>query len=214
MRRSDHERARLDISEFEAAVVRDMYRLVVEDRLSTRGLARNLEARGISTPRGANQWSPTSISKILRNPVYKGTFFYQKTESTLPLKRLSTDPYKQSRKTGFKPRPQDDWIAIPVPVIVDEATWNAVQRQLLQNSLHSPHRYLLRGLVQCPRCGGKYTGYCSGGYQAYRCQNHDPAIASTGKRCTSGKVSAQPVEDAVWKAVTEALQQPDLLADE
>ena len=156
VRRTDNVRASLAVSEIEATVVREMYRLVLSERLSTRRLCLHLQERGIPTPRGANQWSPTSADRILRNPVYKGTFFYQRTESALPNKRLTTDPYKQSRKTGSKPRPQDDWIAIPVPAIVDEPTWNAVQEQLRQNSLHSPrnnkrHQYLLRGLIRCPR---------------------------------------------------------------
>ena len=219
VRRTDNERASLAVSEIEATVVREMYRLVLSERLSTRRLCLHLQERGIPTPRGANQWSPTSADRILRNPVYKGTFFYQRTESALPNKRLTTDPYKQSRKTGSKPRPQDDWIAIPVPAIVDEPTWNAVQEQLRQNSLHSPrnnkrHQYLLRGLIRCPRCGGAYTGHFQHGHRGYRCQKHDPAVSSTGERCRPGAVSAQPVEDAVWDAVTEALQQPELLADE
>ena len=219
VRRTDNERASLAVSEIEATVVREMYRLVLSERLSTRRLCLHLQERGIPTPRGANQWSPTSADRILRNPVYKGTFFYQRTESALPNKRLTTDPYKQSRKTGSKPRPQDDWIAIPVPAIVDEPTWNAVQEQLRQNSLHSPrnnkrHQYLLRGLIRCPRCGGAYTGHFQHGYRGYRCQKHDPAVSSTGERCRPGAVLAQPVEDAVWDAVTEALQQPELLADE
>ena len=219
IRRIDIHRARLEISETQASVVREMYRLVLEERLSTRGLARHLEARGIPTPRGANQWSPTTIDRILRNPVYRGTFFYQRTESALPSKRLSADPYKQSRKTGSKPRPQGDWIAIPVPVIVDEPVWNAVQGQLRQNSLHSPrnnkrHGYLLRGLVRCPRCGGAYTGYSQKGNRGYRCQRRDPTVSSTGQRCKPGAVSAQRLEDAVWDAISESLQQPQLLADE
>ena len=219
IRRIDIHRARLEISETQASVVREMYRLVLEERLSTRGLARHLEARGIPTPRGANQWSPTTIDRILRNPVYRGTFFYQRTESALPSKRLSADPYKQSRKTGSKPRPQGDWIAIPVPVIVDESVWNAVQGQLRQNSLHSPrnnkrHGYLLRGLVRCPRCGGAYTGYSQKGNRGYRCQRRDPTVSSTGQRCKPGAVSAQRLEDAVWDAISESLQQPQLLADE
>lgn len=219
VRRSDNERARLEVSEFEAAVVREMYRLVLEQRLSTRRLGCHLQERAIPTPRGANQWSPTSIDRILRNPVYKGTFFYQQSESVLPVRRLTTDPYKQSRKTGTKPRPKDEWITIPVPPIVDEEIWDAVQEQLHQNSLRSPrnnklHQYLLRGLIRCPRCGGTYTGYFQHGSRGYRCQRANWAVSSTGKRCRPGAVSAQPVEDAVWRAVTEALQQPELLAKE
>ena len=40
------------------------------------------------------------------------------------------------------------------------------------------------------------------------------ANSSTGQRCTPGAVSAQPVEDAVWEAVTGALQPPKVLVEE
>jgi site-specific DNA recombinase len=217
IRRTDGKRASLEISDIEASVVREMYRLLVEDRLSTRRLCRHLEERRIPTPRGAKQWSPTTVDRILRNRVYKGVFYYQRTESVLPTKRLTNDPYKQSRKTGSKPRPEGDWIGIPVPAIIDEPTWDAVQEQLHQSSLHSPrnnkrHAYLLRGLIRCPRCGGNYTGHFGRGNRGYRYQNHDSVVTSTGKSCRSGRIFAEPVEDAVWQAVTEAFQNPDLLA--
>ena len=88
-----------------------------------------------------------------------------------------------------------------------------------QNSLHSPrnnkrHGYLLRGLVRCPRCGGAYTGYSQKGNRGYRCQRRDPTVSSTGQRCKPGAVSAQHLEDAVWDAISESLQEPQLLADE
>jgi len=137
----------------------------------------------------------------------------------LPSRRLTTDPYKQARKTGRKLRPEEDWISIPVPPIVDQATWEAAQTQLAQNSLHSPrnnkrHQYLLRGLIRCPRCGSTYTGIVSHGYRRYRCTQADASVSSTGKRCPPGSIAAEPIEGAVWEAVRGALQQPDLLIDE
>jgi len=117
------------------------------------------------------------------------------------------------------PRPQEDWIAIPVLPIVDEATWDAVQEQLRQNSIHSrrnnkKHHYLLRGLIRCPRCNSTYTGAVQHGYRRYRCTNADASITSTGKRCTPGSIAAQPVELAVWGAMREALSQPEVLIEE
>ena len=195
-----------------------MYRLVLEERLSTRGLAGRLQDWGILTPKGAKQWSPTTIARILANPVYKGAFYYQRTEAILPSRRLTNDPYKQAAKTGSRPRPEEEWIDIPVPTIVDEAIWNAVQEQLRQNRLNSSrnnkkHAYLLRGLIRCPRCGGKYTGYSRDNFRGYRCQRAHWKSSSTGQRCPPGGFLAQPAEDAVWNAVTEALRQPQVLAE-
>ena len=219
VRRTDAQRARLEVSEYAATVVRKMYRLLTEEQYSTRAIARHLTEQGIPTARGAVQWQPMAVDRILRNTVYMGTFYYQRNESVEPSKRLTNDPYRRSRKTGRKPRPREDWIAIPVPVIVPESLWDAAQEQLHQNSLHSPrnnkrHQYLLRGLVRCPRCSGSYTGYVQHGYRGYRCNRVHSANSSTGQRCPPGAFSAEPVEDAVWEAVTDALQHPEVLVEE
>ena len=219
VRRTETERAHLEVEESQASVVREMYRWLVEEHLSTRGIARRLTQRGVPTSRGAFQWQPTVVDKVLRNPVYRGTFFYQRAESVLPSRRLSLDPYRQARKTGRKLRPEEEWISISVPAIVDEATWEGAQQQLRQNALQSPrnntrHQYLLRGLIRCPRCGSTYTGAVQHGYRRYRCTNTDASVTSTGKRCPPGSIAADPVEGAVWHAVRDALRQPDVLIEE
>ncbi|MCH9037703.1 MAG: recombinase zinc beta ribbon domain-containing protein, partial [Chloroflexi bacterium] len=76
------------------------------------------------------------------------------------------------------------------------------------------NQYLLRGLIKCPRCGGSYTGYTQHESRGYRCINTDHAISSTGKRCRPGAISGPVVEAAVWAAVSEALRQPEVLAEE
>ncbi len=219
VRRTDSERARLEVDESKAAVVRAMFRWMVEDQMSTRAMARRLTERGTPTARGAAQWQPMAVDRMLRNTVYRGIFFYQRAESAEPSRRLTSDPYKQRRKTGRKARPQGDWISIPVPAIVDEATWEAVQAQLQRNAQHASrnntrHQYLLRGLVRCPRCGGAYCGFTRGGSSGYRCLRAHSGNSSTGARCTPGAVPAEPVEDAVWTAIAEALRNPDLLLQE
>ena len=219
VRRTDTERAKLEIDEFKAAVVRRMYRLLVEDHLSTRGIAKTLTSEGIATARGANQWQPTAVDRILKNQVYRGQFIYCRTEAVLPSKRLTQDPYRQSRKTGRKVRPEEEWIIIPVPAIIDEFFWGQAQVQLKQNSLHSKrnnklHPYLLRGLIRCTRCGSTYSGHVSKGIRRYRCTLTDSSISSTGRRCRPGSFKAEPVEQAVWEAVAEALEQPQVLMAE
>jgi len=218
IRRSDTQRAHLEIDEYQATVVRDMYRMLVEEQLSMRAIAIALTERGVETARGAAQWYPTTVSNILRNPVNKGRLMYQQTERVIPGRRISEDPYNR-RKTGRKQRPEDDHIEIPVPAIVDEDTWDRAQAQLAANAAMSPrnnrrYRYLLKGLIRCPRCGGTYSGAAARGRRRYRCVNDDPAVSSTGKRCSPGSFRADPVEEAVWESVAEALRRPDLLAEQ
>jgi hypothetical protein len=68
IRRSDIHRAKLEISEVQASVVREMYRLVLEERLSTRGLARHLEARGIPPGGQSVGLPPPSIGSLCATP--------------------------------------------------------------------------------------------------------------------------------------------------
>jgi site-specific DNA recombinase len=110
-------------------------------------------------------------------------------------------------------------IAIPVPPIIDEATWQAAQVQLEENSRYArrnnqKYQYLLRGLIRCPRCGGNYSGYVQHGSRGYRCARANWTVSSTGQRCAPGSIPAHPVEDAVWEAVKGAIQQPQLLVAE
>lgn len=193
IRRTENQRARLEVSEYEASVIRKMYRLLVEEKLSTWAIAKLLTEQGVVTAKGAGRWQPTAVHRMLTNPAYKGSFEYRHSPSEV--------------------------VSIPVPPIIDEATWEATQAQLKENSLYSSRNnkhnsYLLRGLIRCPRCGGAYTGYLQRGYRGYRCNRAHTASSSTGKRCSPGSIRAKPVEDAVWAAIKGALQSPDLLNEE
>ena len=193
IKRNESSRARLEISDYQAAIIRRMYRLLVDDQLSTRAIAWKLTQDGAATAMGAAQWQPTAVFRMLTNPAYKGSYRY--------------------RQSG------QEEILIPVPSLVDEATWQAAQSQLVANSQYSSrnnqrHQYLLRGLVRCPRCDGTYTGYTRNNYSGYRCNRAHWGSSSTGQKCSPGAISAESLEGAVWEAVSGALQDPQVLLDE
>src|SRR4051812_31993544 len=55
-------------------------------------------------------------------------------------------------------KPREQWIAIPVPAIVDQETWDRAQAQLARNAAlsfrnNTKHNYLLRCLMTCAICG-------------------------------------------------------------
>ena len=134
-----------------------------------------------------------AVLRILNNPAYKGSYRHRHSEH--------------------------EQVSIPVPAIVDEATWQAAQTQLAENSRYSRrnnqrHQYLLRSLIRCPRSGGSYTGFAKGKYRGYRYARTNWTVSSTGQRCSPGTIPAGPLEDAVWKAVKGALQNPKLLIEE
>ena len=193
IKRNEVRRAHLEIDEYQEAVVRRMYHLLVDENHSTCAIARLLTEEGIPTARGAVQWQPMAVHRILTNPTYKGSYLYRHSDN--------------------------EHISIPVPPLLDGATWQKAQEQLSENSLRSrrnnkKHSYLLRSLIRCPRCGGAYTGCYQHGSRRYRCNRAHWTVSSTGTRCTPGAIPAQPVEDAVWEAIKGAMQRPEVLASE
>src|SRR4051812_15980656 len=55
------------------------------------------------------------------------------------------------------PRPREEWIKIPIPAIIDDATLEAVATTARDNSSYSPRRtepdtFLLRRLLCCAHC--------------------------------------------------------------
>ena len=217
--RENNRRATLAIEESQGPVVKDMFRWIIVEQMSCRGIAKRLTDHGVPTQKGKNHWTPSVVNKILKHEVYKGVFYYHRAEAVEPSHRRVDGRYPKNKLTGRKLRPEEEWIAIPVPAIVDEATWEAAQHQLRQNFLHSPrnntHReYLLRGLIRCSKCGATFVGAFSHGRRSYHCNQYDPQATSDGKRCPAPWAKADPIEEAVWSAITEALQKPDVLIEE
>ena len=218
VKRTESDRATLRIDPFQSGIIKEMFRLLVEEGMSTRSITKILNERGIPTARGGSQWKPTTVSNMLKNPAYRGDFVYQKTRSAEPTFRIRDDQYN-NRKTGRRPRPTEEHIHVPVPLIVDEETWYAAQTQLKRNSRNAGrnnkrHSYLLKGLIKCPRCGGRYTGAASKSRRRYRCTNQDGVVSGEHRKCSPGSMRADPLEGAVWDALVSSLRRPDLIETE
>ena len=218
----DPENARRSIvvrDEGTCGVVKDMYRWLIEEQMSCRSIAKRLTDLGIPTRQGKSHCGPSVVNKILKSEAYKGVFYFHRAEAVETSNRRSAERYPKNKLTGRKIRPEEEWINIGVPAILDEATWEAAQEQLRQNSLHSPRNntrrsYLLRSLIRCSKCGATYVGTFSHGRRRYRCNQHDALATKEGNRCTAPWVTADPIEEAVWSAITEALQQPEVLIEQ
>jgi site-specific DNA recombinase len=144
--------------------------------------------------------------------------YYYRGEAIEPPQRNGEQRYRKNIKTARRVRPQEEWIPIPVPPILDRSTWERAQEQLQQNFLRSPrnnkrHSYLLRGLVKCGNCGFTYVGAFSRGRRYYHCGNRVP-LPGQKSHCPALSVWADSLEEVVWEAVTQALQHPDILAQE
>jgi site-specific DNA recombinase len=116
----------------------------------------------------------------------------------------------------------EDQILIPVPAIIDEALFQAVQERLLENKKRNRRppqgvRYLLQGLIVCGRCGYAYCGQttpkrCAGRhsphYQYYFCSGSMFGRCDRERVCWNKSVRMEPLDNAVWDDVRSLLTDP------
>jgi len=131
-------------------------------------------------------WTPSTVSAILHNRTYTGCLVQGK------YKKAS---YKSKKLLRI---PRDDWIIIPNchEGIIDEETWNDVQKRLESKCRTSSHRqkhHLLAGRVYCGECGSKLVS--SGGKSGNRritylcCSRHNiEKDACAGARIESDRL--------------------------
>src|SRR3954453_9624493 len=122
-------------------------------------------------------------------------------------------------RTCRRPRPPEQWIAIPAPALIDQQTWDGVQARLARNAVMSfrrnkKHDYLLRCLLKCGSCGlGIHGCYFPGhggriGRRYYRCAGTDPLTTGRETKCPRGRIEAEALEHAVWGHVVDLLGDP------
>lgn len=163
-KRSEDGRAHYEIVFEEARIIQQMFEWVGKERATLRDVAKRLNAAGVKTRSGKEDWERTSISRMLKNPAYVGRAAFGKTKQGPRRLRLrppkgQTDQPRQPYSTYAVP--EEEWIHIPVPPLVTPALFEAVQEQLRENRAIARVRkegakYLLQGLTGCACCGHAY----------------------------------------------------------
>ena len=132
--------ARYEIVSEEAEVVHQIFEWVGQERITLHEVCRRLEKAGIHTRTGKKRWNRSTIQGMLRNTAYKGlaAFGRTKAEPWKPkLRPRRGVPVIPKQPFSAKPRPEDQWIYIPVPALVSESLFDAVQQQLDENRRRS-----------------------------------------------------------------------------
>jgi len=209
----------LAVEEREAAVVRQMYRWLVEEQLSSYAIQKWLIERGIPTRKGGGRgWAQSTVIRILSSTTYKGEAWYNRhrpADSTHP--RMAAGPTSRGsgNRTSHALRPAEEWIRIPVPAIIDLDTWRLAQEQLAHNRQrarrnNTRHAYLLSALLICSRCGRRMIGTAdSRDLRRYVCSARYPRHARGA--CDGCSVTAAQVEAQVWRWTAKLLSEPALL---
>jgi site-specific DNA recombinase len=222
---------RFEIVLEEARVVRQVFAWVGRDRLSIGEVVRRLNTAGERTRTGKRVWDRTTIWGMLKNPAYMGQAAFGKTRAGSLQSRL-----RAQRGRSLHPRraysttdvPQDEWISIPVPALVSEELFAAVQAQLEENRRRARQgergaRYLLQGLVVCRQCGYAYYGKAISPsarkghpreYAYYRCIGTDAYRFGGERMCTNTQVRTDLLDLTVWQEVCALLEDPQRVEQE
>lgn len=210
---------RWEIHFHEAEVVRQIYAWYTGEEAPTMyAIVQRLQALGpLAVPRG-NQWTYSTVRAILKHPGYCGQAFYNRTRQC---SETVGRPREIGRGRRTRPsrelRPREEWIPFTVPALIDEQMYQRAQERLAMNAQfsrrNSRQRYLLRSLLVCDVCGHAMVGRTtSPGVQQYYCE-HGGKNRSSDVPPHSRGVAAKTIEPLVWKAVTQLLREPALLAD-
>lgn len=200
----------------EADIVRLIYNLVTEHRLSTTKIADYFNAlnippsyikdgrkikRGKRKETTAGIWHPSRIRNMIINETYKGIHFY-----------------------GKRTNKKRELISREVPAIVSGEIWDKAQNALINNRLESVknsiHRqYLLRGLLKCDTCGLTFSGtnYNGPGGKLkayYVCNGKTSYKGRILGKCTSKNVPAAWLESIIWLDILDFVENPGRALDE
>lgn len=113
----------------ETDLVKRIFCLCVTEGYSVYAIAARLTQEGIPTPQDRlravhalppHAWHPATVASVLHNTTYIGTMYDGKMQR-LPGK---SNPDK---KTRHRRMPQEDWIAVKVPPIIDQKTFAAAR---------------------------------------------------------------------------------------
>src|SRR3984957_8739271 len=225
VRKNDTSAAFYEIIEAEAKVVRMVFEIYTQQGLSINAIARLLNERQVATRTGNGRWERSTVWGTLRNPAYRGTACYGKTEQrprqrvTRPLRQRKALP---SRDVGGHERPRAEWIEVPVPALVSDEMFALAQEQLEKNKRHSPRRTveltLLQGLLVCEQCG--YGWYRPSTHKSKQKLNYYRCIGSQGYRrvarpgCTNRPIRQDYLDTFVWSEIIRLLEDPDLVQAE
>ncbi len=225
IKKSEASAAYYEIIEGEAEVVRNIFSWYTEETSSMGEISRRLTTLGIATRREKSTWDRSTVWGILRNPAYKGTACFGKTERAE--RKKITRPLRKrggfsARNSSSRERPKEQWIEIFVPPIISEDIFSLAQERLEKNKQfsrrHTKEPTLLQGLLVCSKCGYAFyrtsTRTSKRKIYYYRCLGSDDYRYPNGRVCTNRPIRQDYLDELVWKHVIKLFESPDLIHKE
>jgi site-specific DNA recombinase len=226
VRKSDERAGYYEVIEVEADVVRQAYAWYTREGLSIGGVTRRLNELGVPTKKQGTQWERSTVWAMLRNPAYKGTACFGKTQKAAR-QRTNNRALRQrgrlpTRVSVSHELPRDQWIEIAVPALIEPDTFDAAQERLASNKQRSSRRTIepsiLQGLVHCRQCG--YALYRTSTHSTarkiyyYRCLGSDAWRYGGKARCDERPIRQDLLEHIVWTEIVRLIEDPALIQAE
>ena len=228
IRRTDSEDARYEIHPDESSVVRRVFQMYCQDKISIGAITKKLNSEEIPTRMQKGIWERSVVWSILRNPAYYGQAAFRKTTRIDRIRptKLARDNsfYPKTPKSSSRDRDKKDWIYIPVPSIISPESFAIASKQLEVNKQLSPrnnkkYHYLLSGLLHCKECGYSIYGKPASNSRYkrlyYRCMGQDGyRWPSKGRVCSSHPLRVEILDDLVWEQTVRLLEEPQAVLNE
>lgn len=186
----------LEIVPEEAEIVRYIYRRYTQG-VGSVTIMDELNAAG-SHPRNYHEWTRPSVTRILKNPVYKGAVAWNRVKSNKP----GTEAYEDSRTYTAN---KEDWIIRDGlhKAIIPPDEWERAQAIRSEKQIAPKSRALknpLAGLLVCANCGRKIqrriTSF-NASYEYYLCD----------KRGCCGATRTDLLESTLLAMLSERLEE-------
>lgn len=187
-----------------ASIVSEAGRRVLAGERVTH-IAADFDRRDIQGP-GGNGWDSSYLSRMLKNPAYKGEAHYGVREYVEPRSRRTSKHAVTHTKNAARIRPQDEWITVEIPAVFSVAEWEAIQVTLKgrgQPKTESGNYLLSRRFHSA--CGSTYLGNYNGGKPRYLCHQRITRKKNGKKDCGCPAISGTVIDKAVWNEIVEIL---------
>jgi len=178
----------------EAKLVKEIYRLYLEDGLGVNAIVRKLNKEGIK-PMYSEKWCKTTICEILKNTNYTGDLYLQKTY------RIDYLSKKKKRNKGEKPM---YLVENNHEAIISKEDFNKVQEIMGQRRLQYNIKnnkgisYPFTSKITCGLCGCHYKHKTTRYNSLWICTKYDELGKDT---CQAKQIPEEKLKEAVAKAL-------------
>ena len=209
---------RPEVLDEHAEIVRRIFDMYVHEGMGSHSIAVRLTDEEVSTPTGKRLWFQSRVLHILANASYRGTWIYGK------YRHVATEDGVQVHE-----QPRDSWIEIPIPQVIDDATWDRSQALKKQRSTRSKRNtkvlYLLQHLVKCWECGHRFhakSTWRTTNVRKGKKYRYDLPVPNRYYKCNGMHslrlqcrerpyIRAERLEEPIWSEVKRVIQNPAVI---